>query len=116
MKTEKLNCELNKKYPDLEIIISNNEYTEQDLIRYIRYCDKYGKLKINDMKSLEDIEHKAKQKGLESLIWRKDLKILPTIISYEGSHRENITESAYEVITDYGSFKINKSRQIFEDF
>ena len=110
-----LESELVRMYPDLRTIIEDENYTEGDLSRYMRYCATGKLTRLAEMKEFDEIKKKAKLNGVESLLWRKDLNITPSNVIYQGAHGENVTERAYEVITKYGSFKVTKSREIFED-
>ena len=114
-KKKKLENELIRMYPDLRTVIEDENYTEEDLSRYMRYCATGKLTRISEMKAFDEIKKKAKLNGVESLLWRKDLNVCPSYVDFLGAHGENVTEKAYEVVTKYGSFKMTKSREIFED-
>lgn len=114
-KKKKLENELIRMYPDLRTVIEDEKYTEEDLSRYMRYCATGKLTRISEMKAFDEIKKKAKLNGVESLLWRKDLNVRHSYVDFLGAHGENVTEKAYEVVTKYGSFKMTKSREIFED-
>ena len=103
------------KYHDLEKVMTDEHYTEEDVKDFLEFCDRQEShdrphnINIYAWQLFRGIVNKIKTKGIESVLMRND--VLGTGNGVEDDGRGNIIKFI-SVNTKYGSILVYNGRQI----
>ena len=103
------------KYHDLEKVMTEEHYTEEDVKDFLQFCDRQEKNdrpynnNIYAWQVFRILVKKIKEKGIESVLMRDD--VFGTTSGVEQDERGNITKFI-SVNTKYGSIIVYNGRQI----
>ena len=88
---------------------------EVDVDEYMKYCDEYNPTAKNyqSFKKFNEMKEKCRKKGLESILFRKDVINVSKGHYKEGWNDGHDVEYDYiEVATEYGNFRVTKGNCI----
>ena len=105
-KIDLVNDRLNFKYPDINKLVTDNSVSEEDIKNYMNYCDTVKNPAVKNYtcyNTFKELKEKCKKKGLESIIFRKDV-IGVTKNHYSGD-RDYPACYYLTIDTLYGSFQ-----------
>ena len=103
------------KYHDLEKVMTDEHYTEEDVKDFLEFCDRQEShdrphnINIYAWQLFNTIVKKIKEKGIESVLMRND--VLGTSNGVEQDDRGNLIKFI-SVNTKYGSILVYNGRQI----
>jgi len=103
------------KYNDLEKVMTDEHYTEEDVKDFLQFCDRQERndrpqnVNIYSWQIFRIIVKKIKEKGIESVLMRND--VIGTHNGVEQDDRGNFIKFI-SVNTKYGSILVYNGRQI----
>lgn len=97
-------------YPDYEKVLNDNSISERETLEYFNYAANAptGKKSYSDFKTYEELKGKAHTKGIESIMFRSDVR--GVVKDYVPNGDDPMC--VYRVTTDYGTFMYSKNRNI----
>ena len=102
------------KYPDLEKVMTDENYNEEDVKDFLQFCDRQEKNdrpynNIYFWQLFRILVKKIKEKGIESVLMRDDVLGTSTVVKKD--EKGNVIKFI-SVNTKYGSILVSNGRQI----
>lgn len=100
---------IEKLYPGI------HDVREEDVNDYIAYCDNCDPTVKNyqAFKMFQELKEKCRIKGIESIMFRKDVRSFQKFHCREGwNDTHDVNYDLIKVFTDYGTFKYTKDHRI----
>lgn len=97
---------------EINKLLEDSTVSEEDIRRYMKYCEKVPTDNVKNVDSwrkFEQMKHIAKTKGIEKIMFRKDVH---AFTKFTTKYQDGEEVVYIRIATDYGNFAISANRFI----